>query len=74
MRKIREYGARNWSQDQVSQWLKKIDMDQYNTLFMGKAINGEQLLELDTRELIRMGIDKKSHRNTILLEIKSLIT
>ena len=61
-----------WTQSQVIQWLEKIDMEQYVTLFGGKGITGNKLVETTSKDLSRLGIEKKSHRRKIIQEIEKL--
>lgn len=66
--------VKNWSEDQVCDYLRIVKCGEYEKLFRRNNINGENLLELDKEVLKEMGIDKVGDRVRLFLGIKKLRT
>jgi len=63
---------RNWDEDKVADWLKRINCAQYVELFKHNHINGENLMEMDQTHLKDMGIKKVGDRVRIGSQAKQL--
>jgi hypothetical protein len=62
-----------WTVDDVTQWLKKIGLQDYEQTFRDNAIDGTELLTLDTQTISEdLGITALGHRNKILRAIREL--
>lgn len=66
--------VKNWSEDQVCEYLRSVKCGEYEKLFRKNNINGENLLEMDKEVLKEMGIDKVGDRVRLFLGIKKLRT
>lgn len=66
--------VKNWSEDQVCEYLRSVKCGEYEKLFRRNNINGENLLEMDKDVLKEMGIDKVGDRVRLFLGIKKLRT
>ncbi|KAK9418704.1 putative Protein kinase byr2 [Seiridium unicorne] len=66
--------VKNWSEDQVCDYLRSVKCGEYEKLFRKNNINGENLLEMDKEVLKEMGIDKVGDRVRLFLGIKKLRT
>jgi mitogen-activated protein kinase kinase kinase len=66
--------AKNWSEEQVCDWLHTVNCGMYEKLFRKNNINGENLLEMDKSVLQEMGIEKIGDRVRLFLAIKKLRT
>jgi mitogen-activated protein kinase kinase kinase len=66
--------AKNWSEEQVCDWLHTVHCGNYEKLFRKNNINGENLLEMDKAVLQEMGIDKVGDRVRLFVGIKKLRT
>lgn len=66
--------VRNWSEEQVCEWLHSVHCGNYEKLFRKNNINGENLLEMDKAVLQEMGIDKVGDRVRLFVGIKKLRT
>ncbi|KAF1360076.1 Ste11-type MAPKK kinase [Lizonia empirigonia] len=64
--------VRNWDEDKVIDWLKRINCAQYIELFRQNHINGENLMEMDQTHLRDMGIKKVGDRVRIGSQAKQL--
>ncbi|KAJ4336717.1 ATP binding [Ascochyta clinopodiicola] len=64
--------VRNWDEDKVVDWLKRISCAQYIELFRQNHINGENLMEMDQTHLRDMGIKKVGDRVRIGSQAKQL--
>jgi hypothetical protein len=58
----------------VAQWLGGIGevYGRYVDAFVHEGINGEELLELSTEDLVDFGVEKERHQNRIIREIGKL--
>ncbi|KAH6654067.1 STE/STE11 protein kinase [Truncatella angustata] len=65
---------KNWTEDQVCDYLRSVKCGEYEKLFRKNNINGENLLEMDKEVLKEMGIDKVGDRVRLFLGIKKLRT
>ncbi|KAK8090330.1 mitogen-activated protein kinase [Apiospora hydei] len=66
--------VKNWSEDQVCEYLRSVRCGEYEKLFRKNNINGENLLEMDKDVLKEMGIEKVGDRVRLFLGIKKLRT
>ncbi|KAI2630488.1 mitogen-activated protein kinase [Xylaria nigripes] len=66
--------VKNWTEDQVCEYLRSVKCGEYEKLFRKNNINGENLLEMDKEVLKEMGIDKVGDRVRLFLGIKKLRT
>ncbi|KAI8957541.1 kinase-like domain-containing protein [Daldinia sp. FL1419] len=66
--------VKNWTEDQVCDYLRSVNCGEYEKLFRKNNINGENLLEMDKEVLKEMGIDKVGDRVRLFLGIKKLRT
>ncbi|KAH8673932.1 kinase-like domain-containing protein [Xylariales sp. PMI_506] len=66
--------VKNWSEDQVCEYLRSVKCGEYEKLFRKNHINGENLLEMDKEVLKEMGIEKVGDRVRLFLGIKKLRT
>ncbi|KAK7749252.1 ATP binding [Diatrype stigma] len=66
--------VKNWSEDQVCEYLRSVKCGEYEKLFRKNNINGENLLEMDKEVLKEMGIEKVGDRVRLFLGIKKLRT
>uniref|UniRef100_A0A8C8A0A7 Neurabin-1 n=1 Tax=Oryzias sinensis TaxID=183150 RepID=A0A8C8A0A7_9TELE len=61
-----------WTNQQVCHWLMGMNMDQYTAEFTAKAVDGPQLLLLDSDKLKALGVSNQSDRSTIKKKLKEL--
>uniref|UniRef100_A0A674NSN1 Neurabin-1 n=1 Tax=Takifugu rubripes TaxID=31033 RepID=A0A674NSN1_TAKRU len=61
-----------WTNQQVCHWLMGMNMDQYTQEFTAKAVDGQQLLHLDSDKLKALGVSSQSDRSTIKKKLKDL--
>uniref|UniRef100_A0A3P9I3K1 Neurabin-1 n=1 Tax=Oryzias latipes TaxID=8090 RepID=A0A3P9I3K1_ORYLA len=61
-----------WTNQQVCHWLMGMNMDQYTAEFTAKAVDGQQLLLLDSDKLKALGVSNQSDRSTIKKKLKEL--
>ncbi|KAI2630664.1 kinase-like domain-containing protein [Hypoxylon sp. NC1633] len=66
--------VKNWTEDQVCEYLRSVKCGEYEKLFRKNSINGENLLEMDKEVLKEMGIEKVGDRVRLFLGIKKLRT
>lgn len=66
--------VKNWTEDQVCEYLRSVKCGEYEKLFRKNNITGENLLEMDKDVLKEMGIDKVGDRVRLFLGIKKLRT
>ncbi|EMR72406.1 putative ste ste11 protein kinase protein [Eutypa lata UCREL1] len=66
--------VKNWSEDQVCEYLRSVKCGEYEKIFRKNNINGENLLEMDKEVLKEMGIEKVGDRVRLFLGIKKLRT
>lgn len=64
--------VKTWSVDCVSLWLDKLGYKQHQAVFMEKAIDGPQLLELKTAKIIELGVTSEDDASPIMKGIKDL--
>ena len=66
--------VREWSLAQVGRWLGSVGsaFSQYADSFAATGIDGEELLDLNSDELVELGISSALHRKRILKEISKL--
>ncbi|XP_024140177.1 sterile alpha motif domain-containing protein 14 isoform X1 [Oryzias melastigma] len=62
----------SWTPQEVCQWLKGLNMEQYITEFMAKDIDGEQLLQMNGSRLKGLGVLSSSDRSMLKQHIKDL--
>lgn len=64
--------VKNWTVDNVTDWLEFIRMQQYTSLFLDNCIDGCSLLNIKEKDLLNMGITSKGHRMSIREAIEQL--
>ncbi|KAG7459650.1 hypothetical protein MATL_G00212920 [Megalops atlanticus] len=62
----------SWSTQQVCQWLKGLNMEQYIPEFTAKDIDGEQLLQMDGSKLKGLGVSSSSDRSALKRRLKDM--
>ncbi|XP_030649870.1 sterile alpha motif domain-containing protein 14-like [Chanos chanos] len=62
----------SWSTQQVCQWLRGLNMEQYVPEFTAKDIDGEQLLQMDGTKLKGLGVINSSDRSALKRRIKDI--
>ncbi|RZC38913.1 uncharacterized protein BDFB_001973 [Asbolus verrucosus] len=66
--------VRDWSVDQVTDWLKGLDsiILQYTTSFLNNGVTGHQLLNLRADDLDNLGVKSLGHQEIILESVEHL--
>ncbi|RVE70052.1 hypothetical protein OJAV_G00084370 [Oryzias javanicus] len=64
----------SWTPQQVCQWLKGLNMEQYVAEFMAKDVDGEQLLQMNGSRLKGLGVLSSSDRGVLKQHIKDVQT
>ncbi|KAK2833950.1 hypothetical protein Q5P01_017839 [Channa striata] len=62
----------SWTTQQVCQWLRGLNMDQYVPEFTAKDVDGEQLLQLDGTKMKGLGVLSSSDRSALKRRIKEI--
>uniref|UniRef100_A0A8C1KZ15 Neurabin-1 n=1 Tax=Cyprinus carpio TaxID=7962 RepID=A0A8C1KZ15_CYPCA len=62
----------DWTSQQVCHWLMGMNMDQYTPEFSTQAIDGQQLLNLDSDRLKALGVSSQNDRATIKKKLKEM--
>uniref|UniRef100_A0A3B5B363 Sterile alpha motif domain containing 14 n=1 Tax=Stegastes partitus TaxID=144197 RepID=A0A3B5B363_9TELE len=62
----------SWSTQQVCQWLRGLNMDQYVPEFTARDIDGQQLLQMDSNKLKGLGVLSSSDRSALKRRIKDV--
>lgn len=61
-----------WSTQQVCQWLKGLNMEQYIPEFTARDIDGEQLLQMDSTKLKGLGVSSSTDRSALKRRLKDM--
>ncbi|KAM4597901.1 sterile alpha motif domain-containing protein 14 [Polymixia lowei] len=61
-----------WTTQQVCQWLRGLNMEQYVPEFTARDIDGQQLLQLDSSKLKALGVINSSDRSALKRRIKDI--
>ncbi|XP_041835326.1 sterile alpha motif domain-containing protein 14-like [Melanotaenia boesemani] len=64
----------SWTTQQVCQWLRGLNMEQYVPEFSAKDIDGEQLLQMDGSKLKGLGVFSSSDRSALKRRIRDVQT
>ncbi|KAM9844247.1 sterile alpha motif domain-containing protein 14 [Aulostomus maculatus] len=64
----------SWTTQQVCQWLRGLNMDQYVPEFSARDVDGQQLLQLDGSRLKGLGVLSSSDRSALKRRIKDIQT
>ncbi|XP_060799415.1 sterile alpha motif domain-containing protein 14-like [Neoarius graeffei] len=64
--------AKSWSTQQVCDWLKSLNMEQYVPEFRDKDVDGELLLRMDGTKLKALGVLNSSDRSVLKRRIKDI--
>ncbi|XP_063159722.1 neurabin-1 isoform X3 [Candoia aspera] len=64
--------VQEWSVQQVSNWLKSLNLEHYVSEFSAQNINGERLLQLDGSKLKSLGMTSSQERAVIKKRIKEM--
>ncbi|KAG7317429.1 hypothetical protein KOW79_019727 [Hemibagrus wyckioides] len=64
--------ARSWNTQQVCDWLKSLNMEQYVPKFRDKDVDGELLLQMDGTKLKALGVLNSSDRSVLKRRIKDI--
>ncbi|XP_071754699.1 sterile alpha motif domain-containing protein 14 [Centroberyx gerrardi] len=62
----------SWTTQQVCQWLRGLNMEQYVPEFSARDIDGQQLLQMDGNKLKGLGVVNSSDRSTLKRRIKDI--
>ncbi|XP_043085488.1 neurabin-1-like [Puntigrus tetrazona] len=62
----------DWTSQQVCHWLMGMNMDQYTPEFSTQAIDGQQLLGLDSDRLKALGVSSQNDRAVIKKKLKEM--
>ncbi|XP_045896831.1 sterile alpha motif domain-containing protein 14 [Micropterus dolomieu] len=63
-----------WTTQQVCQWLKGLNMEQYVPEFSARDIDGRELLQMDGQKLKALGMLSSSDRGALKRRIKEILT
>ncbi|XP_036615824.1 neurabin-1 isoform X2 [Trichosurus vulpecula] len=63
---------REWGVQQVAQWLRSLNMEQYVAEFNAQSVSGEQLLQLDGSKLKALGVTSSQDRALIKKQLKDM--
>ncbi|KAJ8254284.1 hypothetical protein COCON_G00208960 [Conger conger] len=61
-----------WSTQQVCQWLKGLNMEQYIPEFTARDIDGEHLLQMDGTKLKGLGVSSSTDRSALKRRLKEM--
>ncbi|XP_040918873.1 sterile alpha motif domain-containing protein 14 [Toxotes jaculatrix] len=64
----------SWTTQQVCQWLRGLNMEQYVPEFNARDIDGQQLLQMDGSKLKGLGVLSSSDRSALKRRIKDIHT
>ncbi|XP_043822074.1 neurabin-1 isoform X2 [Dromiciops gliroides] len=64
--------VREWSVQQVAQWLRSLNMEHYVAEFSAQSISGEQLLQLDGSKLKALGVTSSQDRALLKKQFKDM--
>lgn len=64
---------KDWSTDDVCQWLREIGLGEYCEQFIYNDIVGEHLADLSKDDLRELGVKKLGHQKTFALKVKELL-
>ncbi|CAL8289666.1 unnamed protein product [Gadus morhua 'NCC'] len=62
----------SWSKERVDEWLKGLDAPLQQYLFSDWELSGDDLLQLTSDDLQRLGVDKIGHQELILEAVEKL--
>ncbi|XP_068192207.1 sterile alpha motif domain-containing protein 14 [Antennarius striatus] len=68
------YPVSSWTTQQVCQWLKGLNMEQYIPEFSAKDVDGQELLQMDGSKLKGLGVASSSDRSALKRRIKEIQT
>ncbi|KAI3359461.1 hypothetical protein L3Q82_013776 [Scortum barcoo] len=66
--------ASSWTTQQVCQWLKGLNMEQYVPEFSARDIDGRELLQMDGNKLKGLGVLSSTDRSALKRRIKEIQT
>lgn len=64
--------ALTWGHPEITLWLKSLCLEEYIHVFIENDIRGDILLQINSKDLITMGVTKFGHRKTILNSLNGL--
>ncbi|KAM9345851.1 sterile alpha motif domain-containing protein 14 [Symphorus nematophorus] len=64
----------SWTTQQVCQWLKGLNMEQYVPEFSARDVDGQELLQMDGNKLKGLGVLSSSDRSALKRRIKEIQT
>ncbi|XP_042247515.1 sterile alpha motif domain-containing protein 14 [Thunnus albacares] len=64
----------SWTSQQVCQWLRGLNMEQYVPEFSARDVDGQQLLQMDGNKLKGLGVLSSSDRSALKRRIKDIQT
>ncbi|XP_071320173.1 sterile alpha motif domain-containing protein 14 [Trachinotus anak] len=64
----------SWTTQQVCQWLRRLNMEQYVPEFSARDVDGQQLLQMDGSRLKSLGVLSSSDRSALKRRIKDIHT
>ncbi|XP_052004404.1 neurabin-1-like isoform X2 [Xyrauchen texanus] len=62
----------DWTSQQVCHWLMGMNMEQYTPEFSTQAVDGQQLLNMDSDRLKALGVSSQNDRATIKKKLKDM--
>ncbi|KAL6034047.1 hypothetical protein STEG23_018982, partial [Scotinomys teguina] len=62
----------HWTSQQVGQWLRSLNLDQYTAEFAARQVDGSQLLQLDGSKLKSLGLSNSHDRALVKRKLKEL--
>ncbi|XP_051566280.1 neurabin-1-like isoform X2 [Myxocyprinus asiaticus] len=62
----------DWTSQQVCHWLMGMNMEQYTPEFSTQAVDGQQLLNMDSDRLKALGVSSQNDRATIKKKLKEM--
>ncbi|KAL6050446.1 hypothetical protein QOT17_019828 [Balamuthia mandrillaris] len=63
----------SWTVEDTQEWLEAKGYGDYKRIFLSKMLDGAQVLDLDNRKLLSLGIDNLVDRKKLLKEIQALV-
>ena len=67
-----EEDTKKWDVEKVCEWIEKVELKQYSSIFHENGVDGATLLDIDQSDLESMGITILGHKKKILSQIKKL--
>lgn len=62
----------SWGHREVALWLKSLSLEEYVDVFIENDVRGDILLQINSKDLISIGISKFGHRKIILNSLNGM--